>query len=86
MKYIISAGGNEITNLDLTHTILKALGKDDSFIQHVADRPGHDKRYALDISKIAKLGWKPRHDFHSALQLTVEWYKKNIAWWRKLKN
>jgi len=79
-------GGNEITNLDLTHTILKALGKDDSFIQHVADRPGHDKRYALDISKIAKLGWKPRHDFHSALQLTVEWYKKNIAWWRKLKN
>lgn len=78
-------GGNEITNLDLTHTILKALGKDESFIQHVADRPGHDKRYALNISKIEKLGWTPRHEFHSALALTVEWYKDNTAWWKKLK-
>lgn len=78
-------GGNEITNLDLTHSILKALGRDKSFIQYVTDRPGHDRRYALDISKIKGLGWKPRHDFRSALFLTVEWYKKNIGWWKKLK-
>ncbi|HPM42881.1 MAG TPA: dTDP-glucose 4,6-dehydratase [Candidatus Omnitrophota bacterium] len=78
-------GGNEITNLELTRTILKELGKDESSIEYVADRPGHDKRYALSISKIAKLGWKPRHDFHSALRLTVEWYKNNTAWWRRLK-
>lgn len=78
-------GGNEITNLDLTHSILKALGRDKSFIQYVTDRPGHDRRYALDISKIKGLGWKPRHDFRSALFLTVEWYKKNVGWWKKLK-
>lgn len=78
-------GGNEIANLDLTHSILKALGKNADSIQYVTDRPGHDRRYALDISKISRLGWKPRHDFHSALILTVEWYRKNAAWWKKLK-
>ena len=78
-------GGHEITNLELTHTLLKELGRDKSFIEHVADRPGHDKRYALDISKIASLGWKPRHEFAAALHETVAWYTKHEAWWRKLK-
>jgi len=78
-------GGHEITNLELTHTILRNMGKGTESIQFVEDRPGHDKRYALDIRKIRALGWKPRHDFSSALGLTVEWYKNNEAWWRKLK-
>lgn len=79
-------GGHEITNLELTHTLLRELGRDESFIQHVADRPGHDKRYALDISKIGSLGWKPRHRFADALRLTVRWYREHEAWWRKLKS
>jgi len=77
-------GWSEITNLELTHTLLDILGKDNSFIEFVKDRPGHDKRYALDITKIKTLGWQPRHDFKSALKLTVEWYKKNEAWWKRL--
>ncbi|MBN1526878.1 MAG: dTDP-glucose 4,6-dehydratase [Candidatus Omnitrophica bacterium] len=78
-------GGHEITNLELTRTILRKAGKGEDSIQFVEDRPGHDKRYALDIGKIRALGWKPRHDFSSALELTVEWYRDNEAWWRKLK-
>lgn len=78
-------GGHEITNLELTHTILREMGKGMESMQFVEDRPGHDKRYALDIRKIRALGWKPRRDFKSALELTVEWYRNNEAWWRKLK-
>jgi len=81
--YNIGAG-SEVTNLELTHTILDILGKDRSLIQFVADRPGHDKRYALDITKLKALGWHPRHDFRSALKLTVEWYKANESWWKRL--
>lgn len=77
-------GGSEITNLELTHTILALLGKNKSLIEFVKDRPGHDKRYALDIMKMRKLGWQPRHDFRSALNLTIKWYKKNEAWWKRL--
>ena len=78
-------GGNEITNMELTRTILKLLGKGEEYIEFVKDRPGHDKRYALDITKVKTLGWKPRHDFKSALELTVNWYSNNKAWWKKLK-
>ncbi len=77
-------GGNEITNLELTHTILDILGKDRSYIEFVKDRPGHDKRYALNINKIRSLGWQPKHDFQVALELTAEWYKDNEAWWKRL--
>jgi len=76
--------GSEITNLELTHAIIDMMGKDKSFIKHVKDRPGHDKRYALDITKIKSLGWRPRHEFRQALCLTVEWYKNNRRWWEKL--
>jgi len=79
-------GGTEITNLELTSSILKILGKDKSLIKFVKDRPGHDKRYSLDITKISSLGWKPKHDFASCLELTVNWYKNNEAWWRRLKS
>ncbi len=77
-------GGTEITNLVLTHSILEILGKDKSLIKLVNDRPGHDKRYSLDIAKIKALGWKPRHDFKKALELTINWYKDNESWWRRL--
>ncbi|MDP3758674.1 MAG: dTDP-glucose 4,6-dehydratase, partial [Candidatus Daviesbacteria bacterium] len=75
-------GGNQISNLDLTKKILEALGKDESMIEHVADRPGHDRRYAIDASKIKALGWSPKHSFDEALIKTIEWYKQNKAWWR----
>lgn len=77
-------GGTETTNLELTNSILSILGKDKSLIKFVNDRPGHDKRYSLDITKIKSLGWKPKHDFKSSLGLTVDWYKKNEDWWRRL--
>lgn len=77
-------GGKDITNMELTHAILEILGKDKRLIEFVKDRPGHDKRYALDIGKLKTLGWIPRHDFRSALGLTVEWYKNNQKWWKKL--
>lgn len=77
-------GGNEIANLELTKTILDITGRPKSFIEFVKDRPGHDRRYALDIAKMKSLGWRPRHDFKSALELTVRWYEDNEAWWKKL--
>lgn len=77
-------GGNEITNLELTNTILDILGKDKSFIKFVKDRPGHDKRYALDITKMKSLGWQPRHNFRKALELTIDWYGRNKPWWKRL--
>ena len=81
--YNIGAG-HEITNLELTHSILKALGKGEESIEYVKDRPGHDKRYALDITKMKGLGWKPGSDFREALDITINWYKNNQSWWKKL--
>jgi len=81
--YNIGAGSG-ITNIELTDSILDLLGKGREFIEAVKDRPGHDRRYSLDISKIEKLGWKPRHDFRKALELTINWYKDNTRWWKKL--
>lgn len=81
--YNIGAG-SEVTNLELTHAILDILAKDRSLIKFVKDRPGHDKRYSLDITKLKGLGWQPRHDFRSALELTVNWYKENEPWWKRL--
>jgi hypothetical protein len=77
-------GGTEITNLELTLALLDILGKDKSSIRYVDDRPGHDRRYALDISKVKKLGWRPRHGFRAALEATVDWYRKNGPWWKRL--
>ncbi|MBL7068744.1 MAG: dTDP-glucose 4,6-dehydratase [Candidatus Omnitrophica bacterium] len=82
--YNIGAG-SEKTNLELTHLILKVMNKPMSFIQHVEDRPGHDKRYGLDCKKLKQLGYKPRYDFYKALEFTVEWYRDNEWWWRPLK-
>ena len=65
--------------------ILKMLGKSEKLIEFVKDRPGHDKRYALDLTKLRSLGWKPRKKFEEALEETVVWYKRNVKWWKKLK-
>jgi len=77
-------GGNEKKNLDITKVILKELDKPDSLIKFVEDRPGHDRRYSIDCTKIKKLGWKPRNKFDDALKKTIEWYINNKWWWNKL--
>jgi dTDP-glucose 4,6-dehydratase len=78
--------GNERENLAVARDILRLLGKPESLIQHVPDRPGHDRRYSLDTSKIRALGWRPRYDFETALARTVEWYVANEHWWRPIKS
>ena len=78
-------GGNEITNLDLTHRILHLVGRPESFITPVADRPGHDRRYSLDTTKLRKLGWTPTVSFDEGLAATVAWYRENDWWWRPIK-
>lgn len=78
-------GENEKTNLEITKKILKLLKKDDSLIEYVQDRPGHDFRYSLDCSKLRRLGWKPSQSFEDGLRDTVGWYEQNEWWWRPLK-
>jgi len=83
--YNIGAG-NEKTNLEVTRIILNYLGKDESYIEYVKDRPGHDRRYSLDWTKIRKLGWRPRYEFEEAVAKTVQWYLDNRQWWEKIKS
>lgn len=79
-------GNSERRNIDVTREILKILGKSESLIEFVKDRPGHDRRYAIDFSKIKKeLGWTPKHKFEEGLKETIEWYQENEWWWRPLK-
>lgn len=78
-------GGNEVSNIELTKKILKLMGKGEEMIQPVQDRPGHDRRYSLDSSKVKGLGWKPRRNFDEGLKETVDWYIKNEWWWKPLK-
>ncbi len=80
--YNVSAG-NEVTNIQIVKDILTSLKKPESLIAFVEDRPGHDKRYSLDSSKLrAKLGWQPQSSFEQALQSTVSWYVENEKWWK----
>jgi dTDP-glucose 4,6-dehydratase len=79
-------GGNELANLDLTRTILEMLGKPMTLVRRVEDRPGHDRRYSVDCSKLRALGWTPSHSFDAALRETVEWYRGHEDWWRPLKS
>ena len=78
-------GGQERTNIEITRGILDILGKPESLIEFVTDRPGHDRRYSLDFSKVAALGYKPRTDFEKMLEETVRWYVDNRPWWEPLK-
>lgn len=76
---------NERTNVEITKAILGILSKSEDLIKKVKDRPGHDRRYSLDSSKIRKLGWKPEYNFEKTLKETVDWYRNNESWWKKLK-
>ena len=78
-------GKNERENIDVTNMILELMGKDNSSIQYVEDRKGHDRRYSLDSAKIKALGWMPSVKFEDGLAETVEWYKNNEKWWKPLK-
>lgn len=78
-------GGNERENLEVAELILTCLGKPRSLIRFVEDRPGHDRRYAVDCSHLRALGWAPSVPFEEGLRATVEWYRRNEAWWRKIK-
>lgn len=82
--YNIGAG-NEVTNKEITITLLELLNKDESYIQPIPDRLGHDRRYSVDTSKLASLGWKPQQDLRRGLELTVKWYIDNRWWWEPLK-
>lgn len=78
-------GHNERTNLEVVKTILRQLGKDESLIKYVTDRPGHDLRYAIDPTKIStELGWEPETRFDDGIKSTVEWYLANEDWWRPI--
>jgi dTDP-glucose 4,6-dehydratase len=79
-------GNNEHTNLAITAMILRALGKPETLLRHVQDRPGHDRRYAIDATKLQReLGWQPRYDFETGLAETIAWYQQHRAWWEPLR-
>ena len=80
-------GHNEKTNLEITHLILDAMGKDESYIEHVTDRLGHDRRYAISNDKItSELGWQPSLTFEEGIKLTIDWYLNNQDWMRNIEN
>ncbi|NCN58362.1 dTDP-glucose 4,6-dehydratase [Candidatus Roizmanbacteria bacterium CG22_combo_CG10-13_8_21_14_all_38_20] len=83
--YLVGAYHDEINNLDLIKLVLKLMGKSEEKIEFVKNRPGHDRRYAFDWSKIKnELDWKPKYEFEEALKLTIDWYKNNENWWKPL--
>ncbi len=78
-------GNNEWYNIDIVKLILKKLNIPEDNIKYVKDRPGHDRRYAIDSTKImSELGWKPKYNFETGIELTINWYKKNVDWWKKV--
>lgn len=80
-------GHGDISNLEVAKKILQLLGKDESYLEYVKDRPGHDRRYAVDWTKIKQeLGWEPKYDFEEWLAKTMEWYKENQKWWKDVKS
>ncbi|HEY6584582.1 MAG TPA: dTDP-glucose 4,6-dehydratase [Gaiellaceae bacterium] len=83
---VYNIGGEPHENLEITARILELTGADESLVRHVDDRPGHDRRYSLDDSKLRGLGWKPERSFENGLAETVEWYRENRAWWEPLKS
>jgi dTDP-glucose 4,6-dehydratase len=79
-------GHNERTNLEVVKTIIHQLGKSENLIQFVTDRLGHDKRYAIDPTKLEKLGWKPTYTFETGIAQTINWYVNNKWWWEQIMN
>ncbi len=85
--YLVGGMTNAVSNIEVIKKILKIMGKNEDFIEHVKDRPGHDRRYAVDWSKIKnELGWEPEYSFDEWLEKTVQWYKENEKWWRDVKS
>lgn len=85
--YMLGGLKKDINNLEIAKKILKIFAKDESFIKFVKDRPGHDRRYAIDWRKAQKeLSWRPKYDFDIWLRKTIDWYKRNQWWWRPLKD
>lgn len=86
-SYCIGGMTEDISNLDVVKKILKLMGRDENMIEFVKDRPGHDRRYAVDWSKIHReLGWQPEHNFDEWLEKTIAWYKANTKWWEDIKS
>jgi dTDP-glucose 4,6-dehydratase len=84
---VYNAGaGEERENLAVARAILRLVGADPALLRHVGDRPGHDRRYSLDTTKLRALGWAPGWDFERGLAETVEWYRANVDWWRPLRS
>lgn len=78
-------GNNEYTNIEIVKRIIQYLGKSESLIHHVTDRPGHDRRYAIDSSKLQKeLGWSPKYTFDIGIEQTIKWYLENKTWWERI--
>lgn len=78
-------GNNERTNVEIVKTILKALDKPESLIKYVTDRPGHDRRYAIDATKLhEELGWSPKYNFDTGIEQTIKWYLENQDWWKNI--
>lgn len=78
--------GEEMENLEMVEILLETLDRPKSLMQHVTDRPGHDRRYSLNIDKIGALGWEPRHSSQEAVRKTAAWYRDNAWWWRKIRD
>ncbi len=84
---IYNVGGEDHENIEVTHRILELTGADPSLVRHVEDRAGHDRRYAVDDSKLRALGWAPEHSFgEGGLPATVDWYRSNRTWWEPIKS
>jgi dTDP-glucose 4,6-dehydratase len=85
---VYNIGGQcEMMNIEITKLIINELSKPESLIQYVKDRPGHDRRYAININKIRKeLGWEPRHTFTEGIKKTIKWYLENQDWWQRVKS
>ncbi|WP_337019365.1 dTDP-glucose 4,6-dehydratase, partial [Oceanobacillus massiliensis] len=77
-------GHNERTNLEVVKTIIQSLGKSEKLIEFVTDRLGHDKRYAIDPTKLEQLGWKPTYNFETGIEQTVQWYLNHKEWWEQI--
>lgn len=85
--YLIGSMHEDIPNIEVIKRILKIMGKDESCIEYVKDRPAHDRRYAIDWSKIHnKLGWSPQYSFDDALEMTIHWYQSHEDWWKRVKS
>jgi dTDP-glucose 4,6-dehydratase len=85
--YCVGGLTEDVDNLGVVKKILAYMKKDDAMIEFVKDRPGHDRRYAMDWSKIhTELGWKPLYDFDTYLALTIEWFKEHESWWKHIKS